>query len=697
MTAVLLPNGKQQYFTTPGVPAVGYKLATFDAGTSNPRTTWADALKVGANTNPIILDARGEAIIFWDGAYKAQLQDSTGAVIWTVDGLQSLQNSFSVSLVPAVTNTVDLGSITLSWRNLYLGANNVPVLDTVTGNLGYYPRTAAEVAAAVIPANFSYAPGHLYRYGTNTAPGVTDMTGACNAWLSVGGNLFMPLADIVLVSGTLTMVSNSSITIAEGATFKAVTAGFSIFKATGKSNITLRGGTIQQTANNATVHFAAIELNTCTYCTVINVEIIGAQYTGVLLDTTSQSRVEGCYIHNSLGCTTADVDTADISVYKASNLNVIANNVCYGGVAVEHGIMLQDPGGSLLPLKNLVDGNRVGPHKSYGILNYLIDHNNTFCQIVNNEVEGITGTAQGGTTGCGIYNQGAGGTIIANNTVRNCCISTTAATLTPAGIGLNLDAAFEPVTVIGNTILDMAQFYGIEVVTGPANIIGNTVKFSAGVTANIGIYANLANNVTITGNHVSIDTSIAGGTGIFVFANGGNVSNIILGNNYILGCSSRGLRVDTTGAPTITNIVINGNNVTGGSAASIPLSVGNLIQGAITGNLAISTTVQAFDLNACVQTRITGNTFLTTGALAVNIAGTSSFSYYDKSNYQNTGIKNAATGLICEQLASATPGAGLNSAVGDRIEQSIPVVGNPKGWRCTVAGNPGTWVSEGNL
>ena len=35
--------------------------------------------------------------------------------------------------------------------------------------------------------------------------------------------------------------------------------------------------------------------------------------------------------------------------------------------------------------------------------------------------------------------------------------------------------------------------------------------------------------------------------------------------------------------------------------------------------------------------------------------------------------------------------------VGDRCINSNPVVGQPKSWACTVAGTPGTWVSEGNL
>ena len=36
-------------------------------------------------------------------------------------------------------------------------------------------------------------------------------------------------------------------------------------------------------------------------------------------------------------------------------------------------------------------------------------------------------------------------------------------------------------------------------------------------------------------------------------------------------------------------------------------------------------------------------------------------------------------------------------SVGDRVYDSTPAIGQPKSWVCTVAGTPGTWVSEGNL
>lgn len=35
--------------------------------------------------------------------------------------------------------------------------------------------------------------------------------------------------------------------------------------------------------------------------------------------------------------------------------------------------------------------------------------------------------------------------------------------------------------------------------------------------------------------------------------------------------------------------------------------------------------------------------------------------------------------------------------IGDRCVNSAPTVGQPKSWICTLAGTPGTWVSEGNL
>lgn len=83
--ATLLPEGKQSFTDGAGMPLVGGKLYTYDAGTSTPRPTYSDAAGTIPNTNPVVLDARGEATVFWQGAYKAVLKDASGVTVWTVD------------------------------------------------------------------------------------------------------------------------------------------------------------------------------------------------------------------------------------------------------------------------------------------------------------------------------------------------------------------------------------------------------------------------------------------------------------------------------------------------------------------------------------------------------------------------------------------------------------------------------------
>ncbi len=81
----LMPNGKQQYFNAVGQPLAGGRLYTYAAGTTTPQNTFSDAAGSVPNANPIILDARGEALVYWSGSYKVALQDASGTSIYTVD------------------------------------------------------------------------------------------------------------------------------------------------------------------------------------------------------------------------------------------------------------------------------------------------------------------------------------------------------------------------------------------------------------------------------------------------------------------------------------------------------------------------------------------------------------------------------------------------------------------------------------
>jgi hypothetical protein len=101
--AALTPVPKIQFFTANGEPLVGGKLYSYSAGTTTPLVTYTDQAGTSANTNPVILDSRGEASVWLGtGPYKLRLTSATDVDIWTVDdiyseGSQSMQELLSSS------------------------------------------------------------------------------------------------------------------------------------------------------------------------------------------------------------------------------------------------------------------------------------------------------------------------------------------------------------------------------------------------------------------------------------------------------------------------------------------------------------------------------------------------------------------------------------------------------------------------
>ena len=87
-TTSLAPTPKLQFFDANGAPLAGGLLYTYEAGSTTPLASYTDSTGNFANTNPIVLDSRGEANV-WLGAasYKFALYDSTNVLIWTVDNI----------------------------------------------------------------------------------------------------------------------------------------------------------------------------------------------------------------------------------------------------------------------------------------------------------------------------------------------------------------------------------------------------------------------------------------------------------------------------------------------------------------------------------------------------------------------------------------------------------------------------------
>jgi hypothetical protein len=85
----LVPYPKFAAYDSNGNPLVAGRLYTYASGTTTPVATYVDAAGVTMNTNPVILDARGEANVWLQNgvAYRYRLADASDVTLWTVDGI----------------------------------------------------------------------------------------------------------------------------------------------------------------------------------------------------------------------------------------------------------------------------------------------------------------------------------------------------------------------------------------------------------------------------------------------------------------------------------------------------------------------------------------------------------------------------------------------------------------------------------
>ena len=133
-----------QFFTAAGTPLVGGKLFTYASGTTVPLATYTSATGAFANANPIILDSRGEANVwFGPSRYTLLLKDSLDNLIWSVDGVNTLQGVQNPVIVATAGQTVftvaeyGLGGYLMVFVNGLLKEFNVDYTETTTTSITF--------------------------------------------------------------------------------------------------------------------------------------------------------------------------------------------------------------------------------------------------------------------------------------------------------------------------------------------------------------------------------------------------------------------------------------------------------------------------------------------------------------------------------------------------------------------------------
>jgi len=101
----LLQNGKQQFIDASGLPLANGTVGFYAPGTLNPLATYQDKDGTIQNTNPIVLDSRGQAIAWGSGTYRQIVKDASGVTIWD----QLVTSSATSVDLAALANTTGAG------------------------------------------------------------------------------------------------------------------------------------------------------------------------------------------------------------------------------------------------------------------------------------------------------------------------------------------------------------------------------------------------------------------------------------------------------------------------------------------------------------------------------------------------------------------------------------------------------------
>lgn len=148
MTATLLPNGKQQFLTPGGEPLVDGRVYFFIPNTTTPKNTWQNSGQTILNTNPVVLDGNGQAIIFGAGEYRQIVRDADGNLIWdqltsstgNVIGPSSATDGHIAVFDGATGQLIEDGGIALSAIGDVEGPasaadGNIPLFDGTSGKI----------------------------------------------------------------------------------------------------------------------------------------------------------------------------------------------------------------------------------------------------------------------------------------------------------------------------------------------------------------------------------------------------------------------------------------------------------------------------------------------------------------------------------------------------------------------------------
>lgn len=210
MSAVLTPWFGQQFFDNNGLPLVGGKIYTYEAGTSTPLAAYTDQGGLTPQTNPIVLDGSGRAQIWIPNVnYKFVVKTSLDVTLYTYDFV----NPFSIADGSIGTAQLADGAVTTP----KLATNAVSTIKIQNGAV-----TAEKLAAGVgILPDLAVGPAQLY---TTISAAITAAVSGQSIYVQTGNYLESVTVNkpITIIGSGRGAVIGGTLTIASGGSYSMV-------------------------------------------------------------------------------------------------------------------------------------------------------------------------------------------------------------------------------------------------------------------------------------------------------------------------------------------------------------------------------------------------------------------------------------------------------------------------------------------
>jgi hypothetical protein len=255
--ASLSPNAKQQFFDANGNPLAGGKVYTYAAGTTTPIVTYTDSTGATNNTNPIILDSRGEANIWLTPGtnYKFKLTDASEVQVWVVDNI----------LGPPGAAAGTVTSVAIAAPALFTVSGS-PVTSSGTLTLAYsgtaLPVTNGGTGLTTTPANGELLIGNGTGYtkatltaGSNVT--ITNASGGITIAAAGGGGGVTSVTATSPIASSGGSTPNITFSVSPGTTGNVLTSNGSAWTSAAPTSITTAGavGTYVYASISAAIAF----------------------------------------------------------------------------------------------------------------------------------------------------------------------------------------------------------------------------------------------------------------------------------------------------------------------------------------------------------------------------------------------------------------------------------------------------------